>query len=289
MDKKKQKEKIGLKQIHNLMWVSMWVSLAATALNFFLAEFVWDNGENVFIHLILTIILCVPSYLVIWVDWVPKESKIITSVSFAILMLAPIVFSHKIELLVDFVISIFIISLMISCVKTKKTVNVFIWIFELVYVFCVFGTHFTNYAYVNLIFFPLWQVAVLVGLIIGIFYVVNDFRKKEGSFLSIVVGFGLFGLVFVFVGIFFIHLNYALDFSEPQRYELIIEEKEYAPSSGGRYSTPHYKFLFNLNGKEINLWVSSSEYEKYEVGDLYAIDLYNGALGEPFYISGKYD
>ena len=95
-------------------------------------------------------------------------------------------------------------------------------------------------------------------------------------------------LVFAITGSFAIHLNYALDFSPPEEYSSVIDDKkldrDIRIGKEHRYPT-NYKFTVMADGKEYDLTVTRDEYYRYDEGDTYCFYRYESALGEPFFLS----
>ena len=83
------------------------------------------------------------------------------------------------------------------------------------------------------------------------------------------------------------HLNYLFDFEEPKEFWAKIEEKDIRIVHTRKRDSKYHYFYFNIDGKEIKMDVSESEYEFYEEGEYYPIKLYSGAFDDPFYFSGN--
>jgi hypothetical protein len=128
---------------------------------------------------------------------------------------------------------------------------------------------------------PAIVIAILIaGAIFVIF--INDSDKKRTKGTKI----GIF-LIVCFVSVFVVwaniaNLNYVLDFSEPEAYRVNIEDKDHTRRRKG---IDWYTFTVTVNGKPVDIEVSASEYNAYEIGDMYTVNLYKGAFGEPFFIA----
>lgn len=131
-----------------------------------------------------------------------------------------------------------------------------------------------------------WYWYLTVGIAVGVSFgalafkeilYLKDGRVSEKVCVGLLAAFMGFVLPWVTVE----NANYMLDTSEPTVYELTIGEKnlETHPKSGADYC-----LIVGLDGKEIQLEVSQSEYYQYEVGDKIPISLYEGFLGKPYYI-----
>ncbi len=59
-------------------------------------------------------------------------------------------------------------------------------------------------------------------------------------------------------------------------------------SAHGRKNPTTYQFSVTVEGKTFEIDVPRSHYDYYEVGDTYYIYRYDGALGQPFYLSYAY-
>ena len=77
------------------------------------------------------------------------------------------------------------------------------------------------------------------------------------------------------------HVNYIFDHSEPSVYELTVGEKDLQTSSK---SGTDYYLIVGRNGQELKMEVSQSEYYQFEVGDKLPVALYEGTLGDAYYI-----
>ncbi len=79
----------------------------------------------------------------------------------------------------------------------------------------------------------------------------------------------------------FLLINRTLDFSEPQKYTLTVEDKDY---SGGRNSAYYiYTQDWDNPSELIDIRVDSDTYRELEEGDSVIIETYNGSLGMEHY------
>lgn len=139
-----------------------------------------------------------------------------------------------------------------------------------------------DYSFASQTPLPFWEIPLIISIILAITVTVKWLRERT----NIPARIGYFVLI-VFVSFFvlwspIIHLNFVLDFSEPEQCYAIIEEKDIDRL---RKSPDIYKFKVSIDGESYSLTVSMLEYEQYKVGDIYVFERYNGAFNMPFYIS----
>ena len=138
-----------------------------------------------------------------------------------------------------------------------------------------------DYTYVNDVIFPWWPVALAVGALAGVVFVVKA-AAEEGIGKRILVFVAIAVIVFMFLGIIFGHINHIFDSGETVKYCVEIEDKYYRYKSKG---ADVYEFTFTVNGDTFRIDVPSSHYYALDVGDSYVIEYHEGALGEPYYIA----
>ena len=139
--------------------------------------------------------------------------------------------------------------------------------YALIFIFGVIVVLFVEtYNYVNDILFPLWPVALAVGVLAGVVYAIKA-----------MVGEGVGRRILSFVII-----NHFFDSSEVVRHYAEIEDKDYTHKF---LRSDKYKFTFTVNGDTFEIDVSSYDYNSLGVGDSYVIEYHEGALGEPYYIA----
>ncbi len=102
----------------------------------------------------------------------------------------------------------------------------------------------------------------------------------EGVLTVLAVSFLSFIMLFLTI----CNLNFSLDFSTPTEERAIIKDTYF--SGGGRTPT-HYSLLLDINGEEIEFEASPEEYLTHDVGDIFYVELYKGAFGAKYYISGQ--
>jgi hypothetical protein len=140
---------------------------------------------------------------------------------------------------------------------------------------------FQRYAFTETDLFPLWYVALGLGLLCGGLFVGKlmekglSVGKRIGAFLLISA------ICFFAAGAVLAHLNHLFDASQPKQFVVVIEDKE---SRHSRRSS-HHEFTVTAQGDTFDIEVPRSHYAFYEVGDPYVIEYREGALGEPYYIA----
>lgn len=145
-----------------------------------------------------------------------------------------------------------------------------------------------DYAFIDLGFTPLWVIPLVISVGVGIWAPTTWCDKS--TMLHTRIGYILLCamLVFAITGSFAIHLNYALDFSPPEEYSSVIDDKKLDRDIriGKEHRDPtNYKFTVMADGKEYDLTVTRDDYYRYDEGDTYYFYRYEGALGEPFFLS----
>ena len=138
-----------------------------------------------------------------------------------------------------------------------------------------------RYAFAEIGLFPLWYVALALGLLCGWLFVAKlmekglSIGKRIGAFLIISA------LCFFAAGATLAHLNHFFDSSHPKQFVVVIEDKE---SRHSKHSS-HHKFTVTAQGDTFDIEVPRSHYAYYEVGDPYVIEYREGAFGEPYYVA----
>lgn len=145
-----------------------------------------------------------------------------------------------------------------------------------------------DYAFIDLGFSPLWLIPLLISVGVGIWAPTTLCDKSTMLHTRIGYIFLCAFLAFAIVVPCALHLNYALDFSPPEEYSSAIVDKElYRDIKVGKehLDPTTYKFTVMADGKEYDLAVTGDEYYRYDEGDTYYFYRYEGALGEPFFLS----
>jgi protein-S-isoprenylcysteine O-methyltransferase Ste14 len=141
---------------------------------------------------------------------------------------------------------------------------------------------FERYEYVRGVIFPLWYVALGIGIVGGAIFTVMLLRKHFDIWARI-GGFVLVAVVLFFcIGVVFSHLNHFLDSSEPKQYVAVIEKKD---KTLHRKSSDDYEFKLTVYGDSFYIEVPRSHYSRLNEGDLYVVEYHKGAFNEPYYIA----
>ena len=137
------------------------------------------------------------------------------------------------------------------------------------------------YDFAEIALFPLWYVALALGLLCGWLFVAKlmekglSVGKRIGTFLIISA------LCFFAAGATLAHLNHWFDSSQPKQFVVVIEDKE---SHSSKYSLS-YEFTVTAQGDTFDIEVPRSHYYTFDEGDLYVIEYREGAFGEPYYMA----
>ncbi len=134
---------------------------------------------------------------------------------------------------------------------------------------------------------PFLIVGAIIGGILTIVHIVKGIMKKEKGFIHYgILSLSIFTITAAFCMMILLNINYAFDFSKPERETAVIvdAEKEYKRSYR-RHSISYmrYEFTVLVNGEEIDISVSSKQYYELSVGDSVIINKYKGALGSHYY------
>ena len=145
-----------------------------------------------------------------------------------------------------------------------------------------------RYNFVGVVFFPLWYVALALGVIAAIVFVWVFLKKipsKEKSGRRAVIGLSLVVVLIVFLvfGTIFAHLNHIFDQNESERYVVVIEHQHYHVGTG-RYSIGNWEFRVTIDGKTQEIDVPRLHAYQFQEGDLYVVEYHKGAFNEPYYI-----
>lgn len=214
-------------------------------------------------------------------------ATIITIVSIAALLLSYGYLSKQINILVQvalFLVLLFFFNLFLFTKREMNNLHTVVWLFEIFYLVIMQLINFSHYEFLSGYFTPFWEIPLLIGTALGITVIVliwkqSKFWGKLGYFILVVF------ITTALLASVITNLNYALDFSEPTKTVITIEDKDIdlrrkAPAS--------YKFRFVKGSKKHYVEVPASVYNEYDVGDIYDLVVYNGAFGEEFYICADY-
>lgn len=164
----------------------------------------------------------------------------------------------------------------------SKVVLMSVLAFAPLILFIVFFSGLDRYTFVNVEFFPLWYVALALGVVYGLLFVIYMVGKEHGIWKKILVFAVMTAIACLGFGSLFAHLNHWFDTSEPIRYEVVIEDKD---EIRRRKSLDRYEFTFTLNGETFDVNVPWSDYRNYKEGDTYVVEYHEGAFGEPYFMS----
>ena len=126
----------------------------------------------------------------------------------------------------------------------------------------------------------------IASLIITLVYMVLNITfgfEKETKFISRFL-LTLLTAVFIYIGVLGIikDANYAFDNGEPTPYTIVITDKDYVRR---RKQADKYEFEFYIGEECYWIEVTSSVYEKYEIGDKYTVKKYEGCFNREFFIA----
>ncbi|MBQ8551778.1 MAG: hypothetical protein IJ428_03080 [Clostridia bacterium] len=258
------------------------------------------NKTNV--HYIATLLICLLALFLIWYEprkttWfeskkMPLWSKITSNVIAVSFFLSPLIFSDRQTILIYSALPLICAAAMVYCVfKTKNTEKeplkpVEWWLIVFFLIFIEFAGNCRHFTFVNNAFLHCLPYAALFGILSGVCAVFVQYKPNKrasehmGAFISATL------ILAIFFYFYAANLNYALDTAEPSEYMLAVTEKD--KDRGTSRSPTTYDFTFIADGKEINVKIPKSHYDAYDIGDLYPVQKYSGAFGEPFYISKAY-
>ena len=165
--------------------------------------------------------------------------------------------------------------------RTKKVRSLIVVVMFILIVVLKSTSVIGDYTYVNDVIFPWWPVALAVGALAGVVFVVKA-AAEESIGKRILVFVAIAAIAFWFTGIVLGHINHIFDSGETVQYCVAIEDKEYVNRRKGR---DVYEFTFTVNGDTFDIKVPRGDYYSYDIGDSYVIEYHEGALGEPYYIA----
>ena len=138
-----------------------------------------------------------------------------------------------------------------------------------------------RYAFAETDLFPLWYVSLGVGILGGGLFVLKFVGKEHGTAKRAGTFLLMSLLCFFAAGTMLAHVNHLFDQSEPVRYTVMIEDKEYRVSGKSR----HREFTVTARGDTFDIDVSRRHYKAFDVGDFFVIEYREGAFGEPYYMA----
>ena len=138
-----------------------------------------------------------------------------------------------------------------------------------------------RYAFAEIDFFPLWYVALALGLLCGWLFVAKLMEKGHSTGKQIGMLLLMSLIMFFVAGTVLAHLNHFFDTSQPKQFVVVIEDKESHRSKHSR----SYEFTVTAQGDTFDIEVPGKHYKAFDVGDHYVIEYREGALGEPYYMA----
>ena len=163
----------------------------------------------------------------------------------------------------------------------------FLWLLALIAIFCASVLISLNLAdrYTFLNGAPFFLLSLIIGIPFSVLCTIGAIRLKtiRRAFWPAIGVFVIMLMVFTALILSVaLNFNHVLDTSEPQKVTVVIEDKEI---DFNRRSRDDYEFVFTYEGKEYNLEVPRSVYDRYEEGELFPIELHQGAFQHPFFIA----
>lgn len=131
-----------------------------------------------------------------------------------------------------------------------------------------------------------FALALIVGVITGVWCMQAKVFVWQGKGQMIMACALMFIMAtFIATGFFLVaatNLNYMLDFSRPEQYTLLVIDKD----TDTHVKAPtEYQLILLYEEREITMNVSLSEYQTYEIGDYFQVELYQGFFGDAYYIA----
>ena len=207
-------------------------------------------------------------------------AKILASLPIALFLL-DVLIPNRLFALSNVALFVAITAYFIFRLAQKKVEHLMLFLgLELFLLFLTALIQMGYFSYLDAFFAPYSLIGIILAVILGVVATLKFTDKNDGRLGR----FGIFitAVLLVFFCFCFLtsHLNYGLDFSRPQQYIKVIEDKDFDYNRKGPDS---YEFKVTVNGDSFYLDVPRSAYKHYNVGDTIYIYLHKGALGEPFY------
>ncbi len=143
------------------------------------------------------------------------------------------------------------------------------------------------YAYIGTKVFPFWQVGAAIAVLFGMIYGWLEYTGRTALKVRKLSCYILNIFIAMFLGFYVgwnaaCHLNYALDTGTPikQSFEIVDAEID-----GGYRKLTEFIFVVQVDGQDMELQVSESDFYAHDIGDNIEVTLYNGFFHEPFYIA----
>lgn len=289
---KKKKRQDYLKKIYTkyiLIAISVFAAFIGLIV-FFKLPSLQPFRDSIFFDILIRL---APSGIVVYFAWFYRENlpltvRIVSSLYVSLLWLPWVIESSQVLLLIDIIV-FFIWLIYIGALLLIKKEKYLILNWETIFLGISVCISFKDYTFIDNSF-PFWELPLIIAfialiativLLVSEFFVPKDNRKSERIAWPILVAFFAFFLTWSII----CNLNYALDFTEPQIYTATVVEKEIITHSRGR--TSDYVFHLLVGERKIKMYVSQTEYYHYDENNNFPVKLYDGAFGEPFFISGN--
>lgn len=265
--------------------------LAVAAVVFLLGVFLPDEFNTVSFICIRVALSIVP----LTFAWLSCKNTPIWAKILASLMVIPLwlpFIGNKITLAAN-IVCLFVSVFLLLYFYLIKKIKAESFIFYSWWFFLMSLKRATDYTFVNkpnAIHF--WQISlafsICVTIVVAVLLIKNKIVLKDNRVSEKVAAIFLAFLIsFCFSFPIPPHLNYLLDFGGTKEFWAEIEEKDIRVTRTRRTYRKDYYFYFDIDGKEVKMDVSESEYSFYEEGEYYPIRLYSGAFDDPFYFSGN--
>ncbi len=247
--------------------------------------FVFNPQNTALFYDVLSALFCLPLVFVTW--WIKEKTplcaKILTTVTLLLTSFAPCFLPSRIVMLVYLLSFVVLLLSLAFCYVTEKKVkmNGMSWFMQLIYLYFVLVFSISNYS----ASFSFWKFSLVFGIAVGAVATAKWFWKKSRFWVRVGYFVLISFLAFFLVLAYSVHLNYVLDFDEPQEHVLVIAGKDIDRHRKGPNT---YQFEFTVDGNDFELEVHRTEYNAYAVGDTYRVLQYGGAFNQSFYISGEH-
>ncbi len=267
------------KELRANTWISLGVSIALTAVLFY---YTWIRQRKP--SWPGKISATVLGLLYIWLSWIVVSNRIYCIINIVLSVIAACVLIHEMffysknDSIDDFSV------IMVETVLFCSRMVLFTTLTEEIHGFLS-----SVFPYIALAF------ALIVG-VVG-YLILKDKKlptkvkrrnkKEHKEIATVTVCFiAITALIFSYLAL--ANLNFALDTSEPTPYVCEIIDKEMS-AGAGKYRKSYRRIQVEIDGKTKWLDITASEYDFYKIGDTVTINLYEGALGEPYLISDNND
>lgn len=130
-------------------------------------------------------------------------------------------------------------------------------------------------------------VLSVLAIILYTAYLIINSRKKQSKFTISDFGKVVLAALYTFFVVWtsICNLNFALDFSKPEKYSIPIIDKyeDISLVSQGVVKNSNI-IVVEISGKNVKMLVSAQEYDRYQKGDCITIDKYKGFFNDPYFI-----